>query len=143
MDILYRRMTINDYDSAIALWNSLPGMGLSGADERSEIEKFIKMNTGTCWVAVIGSYLAGTILGGSDGRRGYIYHLAVRTDLQQQGIGKILLAHCLDAFLNAGIQKCHLMVYPDNLAGITFWEKMGWTIRKDVLTMSKELGEDK
>ena len=135
----YRQMKISDYDGAIALWNSLPGMGLSGADQKDEIRKFLEMNPLTCWIAEKNSAVVGTILGGNDGRRGYIYHLAVSTDLQNQGIGKTLLAHCLEAFQKAGIQKCHLMVYHDNHAGISFWDHAGWVIRKDVLTMSKDL----
>lgn len=140
MKTRYRKMEISDYEDAIPLWQSLPGMGLSSADEKPQIKKFLKNNLETCWVAERSGILAGTILGGSDGRRGTIYHLAVRADLQHQGIGKALLARCLSAFKQAGIHKCHLMVYHDNLAGIAFWEHAGWTIREDVLTMSKDLG---
>jgi len=132
-------MNVADYDSALHLWKSLPGMGLSGADERSEIEKFLRKNSETCWVAEKDNRLVGTILGGSDGRRGYIYHLAVQSGLQKIGIGKQLLARCLDAFKKAGIQKCHLLVYHDNTTGIDFWEHAGWVLRKDVLIMSKKL----
>ena len=139
MRITYREMKKNDYEQAIALWESLPGMGLSSADTRPEIENFLSINPHTCWIAKADSRIIGTILGGNDGRRGYIYHLAVQQDLHKQGIGKGLLQRCLDAFAKAGIQKCHLMVYHDNHAGIAFWEHAGWTIRRDVLTMSKEL----
>mgnify|MGYP001003524819 CR=1 FL=1 len=139
MEITYRKMHSNDHSAATALWRSLPGMGLSGADAKAEIEKFLKKNPETCWVAEWGDSLAGTILGGSDGRRGYIYHLAVREDLQKRGIGNGLLTRCLDAFRAAGIQKCHLLVYHDNLAGIAFWEHASWKLREDVLIMSKDL----
>ena len=139
MEITYRRMQINDHGAATALWQSLPGMGLSGADAQAEIEKFLEKNPETCWVAECDDSLAGTILGGSDGRRGYIYHLAVREDLQKRGVGIDLLKRCLDAFKAAGIQKCHLLVYHDNLAGIAFWEHAGWKLREDVLIMSKGL----
>jgi N-acetylglutamate synthase len=137
--MIYREMKLSDYEGAIALWKSLPGMGLSRADEKDEIEKFLNMNPLTCLVAEDNNVIVGTILGGNDGRRGYIYHLAVNKNLQNQGVGKALLGRCLDAFHKAGIQKCHLMVYHDNQAGISFWEHAGWVIRKDVLTMSKDL----
>jgi len=136
---IYRKMTIADYEKAIDLWNALPGMGLSSADEKNEIEKFLVKNPHTCWVAVIENTIVGTILGGNDGRRGYIYHLAVQKKMQKHGVGKALLERCLKAFEVAGIQKCHLMVYCDNREGIAFWEHAGWSVRKDVFTMSKEL----
>jgi len=137
--IQYRNMLIKDYEDALALWKSLPGMGLSNADAKDHIEKFLKKNPHTCWIALCGDDVVGTILGGSDGRRGYLYHLAVHKDLHNQGIGKGLLSRCLSAFKRSGIQKCHIMVYHDNHAGIAFWQHVGWTIRKDVLTMSREL----
>ncbi len=139
LDIKYRKMKISDYENAIALWESLPGMGLSGADTKSQIKKFLDKNPHTCWVAENGGQLTGTVLGGNDGRRGYIYHLAIRQDIQRKGVAKALLSRCLQALANGGIQKCHLMVYHDNFSGIAFWEHNGWSIRKDVLTMSKEL----
>ena len=134
-----RLMRFSDYKDAISLWKSLPGMGLSGADEPEEIHKFLKFNPNTCFVALFKNKLAGTILGGSDGRRGYIYHLAVRGDLQKMGVGRALLNRCLDAFRDAGLQKTHIFVIADNSQGVAFWEKMGWVKRDDILAMSKDL----
>ena len=134
-----RLMRYSDYEDAISLWKSLPGMGLSGADAPEEIQIFLKSNAKTCFAAVDGDQLVGTILGGSDGRRGYIYHLAVRKDRQKTGVGRALLSRCLDAYKKAGLQKAHIFVIADNTEGIAFWEKMGWIRRDDILAMSKDL----
>ena len=37
-----RKMQIADYEQALALWERTPGMGISAAGEREEIEKFLK-----------------------------------------------------------------------------------------------------
>ena len=139
MEINFREMIITDYENAIALWRSLPGIGLSSADEKSEIAKFLNKNPTSCWIAEHDSKLVGTILGGSDGRRGYIYHLAVNQSFQNQRVGKSLLQRCLQTFRKIGIQKCHLLVIPDNTDGIAFWKHARWVLRDDVLVMSKEL----
>jgi len=131
-------MHISDYEQALQLWQTLPGMGLSGADEKENIREFLQKNPRTCFVALKDGNQIGTILGGSDGRRGYIYHLAVQQSEQNKGIGKKLVDLCLDEFKKSGIQKCHVFVISDNAEGIAFWKKVGWQLRDDILVMSKE-----
>ena len=132
-------MQISDYEQAVHLWQSLPGIGLSEADEKDNIRDFLKKNPSTCLVALHDGNLIGTVLGGSDGRRGYIHHLAVQLSEQNKGIGKKLVDLCLNEFKKAGIQKCHIFVISDNEEGIAFWEKIGWQLRDDILVMSKEI----
>ncbi len=136
-DIHIREMRSEDYQEAHDLWNNLPGMGLSSADREEALLAFLMKNPKTCFVVTHNRQLVGTILGGSDGRRGYLYHLAVHQDFQKQGIGAKLLQTCLDALREARIEKCHIFVYTDNLEGQKFWEKQGWQKRDDILVMSK------
>jgi len=139
MAIVIRTMRINDYSGALKLWQSLPGIGLSGADKKEQIQVFLEKNPGNCFVAVEKNEIIGTILGGSDGRRGYLYHLAVNQQQQKQGLGKKLVEECLASLKVLGIQKCHIFVISDNLEGMDFWEKVGWVKRDDILIMSKDL----
>ncbi|HUV15363.1 MAG TPA: GNAT family N-acetyltransferase [Pelolinea sp.] len=139
MAIAIRTMRINDYTGALKLWQSLPGIGLSGADKKEQIQVFLEKNPGNCFVAVEKNEIIGTILGGSDGRRGYLYHLAVNQQQQKQGLGKKLVEECLASLKVLGIQKCHIFVISDNLEGMDFWEKVGWVKRDDILIMSKDL----
>lgn len=132
-------MHLSDYKQALQLWKSLPGIGLSGADEKENIRDFLQKNPSTCFVALRGGDLIGTILGGSDGRRGYIYHLAVQQSERNKGVGKKLVGLCLNEYKKSGIQKCHIFVISDNSEGIAFWEKVGWLLREDILVMSKEI----
>ena len=132
-------MSIEDYTGMIALWQSLEGIGLSGADEQENLAAFIKQNDGTCFVLKENVRVVGTILTGNDGRRGYIYHLAIMPEYQKQGYGKKLVEKALDALKTAGIQKSHIFVISNNQPGIDFWEHIGWTLRDDVLIMSKDL----
>ena len=139
MPISLLPMSIKDFLGMIALWKSLPGIGLSGADEREKLAKFIEKNARTCFVLKTEGRVMGTILGGNDGRRGYIYHLAVEPKYQKYGYGKILVDAILENFKLDGIQKSHIFVISDNREGIDFWQHIGWTLRDDVLIMSKDL----
>lgn len=128
-----------DYEAALALWNRCEGIGLSAADSSCAIRQFLEHNPKTCFVAEEGGQVIGTVLGGSDGRRGYLYHLAVDPGQRQRGIGKQLVDACLDAMKETGIQKCHLMVIDSNLNGQAFWEHAGWQRRQDIVLMSKDV----
>ena len=139
MNYSTRKMHLSDYEQALQLWKSLPGIGLSGADEKENIRDFLQKNPSTCFVALRGGDLIGTILGGSDGRRGYIYHLAIQQSERNKGIGKKLVGLCLNEYKKSGIQKCHIFVISNNSEGIAFWEKVGWLRRDDILVMSKEI----
>lgn len=134
-----RIMKANDYSGALTLWKSLPGLGLSGADNEQEILRFLKNNPKTCFIAQDFGEIIGTVLGGSDSRRGYIYHLAVHKDYQRLGLGKLLSEKCLAAMKAQGLQKCHIFVMSSNSNGLRFWEKLGWLLRKDILVMSRDL----
>lgn len=68
--------------------------------------------------------MVGTVVGGHDAHRG-IQHLAVAASHRNAGIGSQLVALCLDALKNEGIQKSHLMILVENEAGKRFWSNLG------------------
>jgi len=139
MTIQISEMQSKDYTQAFKLWESLPGMGLSSADQEEPLLSFLSKNAGTCFVAQDQGKLIGTILGGSDGRRGYIYHLAVHADYQRHGLGDKLTQECLKALRKKGIEKCHIFVIASNREGMKFWSRIGWKLRDDIVVMSKDL----
>ena len=139
MAIAIRKMISDDYLDAIQLWQSLPGLGLSSADQQDAITRFLEKNPNTCFIALDGEKVIGTVLGGNDGRRGYLYHLAVHLEYQRLGLGRQLSEACLAALKLEGLQKCHIFVISSNFEGLRFWERLGWTLRHDILVLSKDL----
>lgn len=137
MSILYREMTIEDYEQVYSLWEGSAGIGLSDADSRENIAQYLAHNPGMSFVAYEGETLVGAVLCGHDGRRGYLYHLAVRESHQRNGLGGDLVKHCISVLAAQNIQKCHIFVFKDNDEGIQFWEKVGWELRVDLVINSK------
>lgn len=135
MNIIIRPMTIADYDQLRALWLATPGMGLNDLDDSREgIDKYITRNPRTCFVAAEATgKIIGAIMCGHDGRRGYIHHTCVRTNRQSEGIGRALVKTALDALKAEGIHKAALVAFARNKSGNTFWEKMGFTEREDLV----------
>lgn len=135
-----RAFVAADYEAALALWKRCPGVGLSSADERGPILAFLEKNAGLSFTAWAGESLVGTSLCGSDGRRGYLYHVAVDPEFRRKGIGVSLSSASLEALAATGIRKCHLFVIADNENGAAFWRASGWKPRGDIAVFSKELG---
>lgn len=136
--------TPGDYVEALDLWKRTPGMGLSDADSQERIEAFLAANPGLCFVARDGSgRLVGTVLCGSDTRRGYLYHLAVDAASRRQGLGRALAGAVLAALRGQGVDKCHLMVIRGNELGEAFWRAQGWTLRDDIALFSKTIKGEK
>ena len=123
-----------DIAAARALWQATPGVGLSTADEPAALESFLNRIPGTSFVAVSDGRITGTILVGHDGRRGLIHHLAVAADCRRTGLGRRLVEVGLAALHQAGIDKCHLMVFTDNTGGAAFWTSVG-AKRRDELAL--------
>jgi len=137
-----RKMTILDYDAVYALWLSCTGMGLNNLDDSREgIERYLRRNPDTCFVAVKEQKIVGVILSGHDGRRGFIHHTAVHPDCRGQGIGASLVEAALHALRGEGINKVSLVVFERNSSGNAFWEKMGFTAREDLIYRNRALTE--
>ena len=128
-----RKMTIADYDKVYDLWMSCRNMGFNDVDDSREgIEKYLRRNPDTSFVAEDDGLIAGVILGGHDGRRGFIHHACVRESYRHQGIGTKLVDTCLEALKKEGISKVALLVFKYNEAGNGFWEACGFTVREDL-----------
>ena len=128
-----RTMTIHDYEKVYALWMSCKNMGFNDIDDSKEgIARFLERNPNTSFVAIENDELLGIILGGHDGRRGYIYHMSVAENHRKKGIGSSLVEKCLESFKNENISKVALLVFKYNETGNAFWEKQGFILREDV-----------
>src|SRR5437868_4750951 len=125
-----------DYDAVLSLWQSSEGVTLRDVDARAPLIAYLAQHRGLSFVAVDEDAIVGALLVGTDGRRGYLQHLAVAPSHRRLGIGR-KLAECGVAALAArGIDKCHLMVVASNADAIAFWSRLGWTDRSDVRLMS-------
>ena len=135
-----RLMSIDDYEKVYELWMSCVGMGLNNLDDSKEgIDKFLQRNPDTCFVAEADNRIVGVIIVGNDGRRGYIYHTAVNPQYRMQGIAKSLVETAMTALQKDGINKAALVVFDRNETGNAFWEKIGFTVRNDLIYRNKAL----
>jgi ribosomal protein S18 acetylase RimI-like enzyme len=137
----YRLMTIEDYEQAYALW-IICGNGLNDKDDSREgIDKYLKRNPSTSFVATCDGKVVGCILCGHDGRRGIIQHACVSPDCRRMKIGNRLVELALEALKDEGINKVLLVAFKKNEGGNAFWESQGFTLREDLNYRNKALAE--
>ena len=127
-----REMHIEDYESVINLWCQTEGMSIRDADSKESIASYLERNAGLSFVAESDETIVGAVLVGTDGRRGYLQHLAVDTNFRGQKLGCQLVSEAVNALAGLGIPKTHLFVYNDNINAQQFYEKLGWFPRDEV-----------
>ena len=132
-------MTMDHYEQSVALWSHTEGIVMSEADSRSNIERFLDRNAGLSFVCLEEGSVAGTILCGHDGRRGFLYHVVVCEGHRGKGIAKQLVERSLEGLRQAGITKCHLFTVESNEIGNRYWSGTGWERRNGILLYSRNV----
>ena len=129
----------SDYPQVINLWkNAGPGIHLRRSDERDEIIKKLQRDPDLFLVAEINGHIIGSVLGGFDGRRGMIYHLAIDDSYRKKGIGTALMNELENRMKQKGCIRSYLLITRDNLDAVRFYETVGWE-QMDLLIYGKDL----
>ena len=139
MEIQTREFGIDDYDAAIELWDRVEGLDVAEGDDRETIRRFLTQNSGLSRIATKDSKIVGAVLCGHDGRRGYIYHLAVDPAYEGRGLGRRLIDECLAGLKLAGRERANILVGKDNPRGREFWKRCGWEDLDGALPMGRDV----
>jgi ribosomal protein S18 acetylase RimI-like enzyme len=125
MTVAIREFTLADYDTVYALWqNAGDGLGIGRSDTRDESAKKLQRDPDLFLVAEDDCHpeprpersrrgsrrIIGTVIGGDDGRRGMIYHLAVAHAYRGRGISKMLMDEVERRLQAKGCLKAYLLV---------------------------------
>ena len=135
-------MREQDYDDVRALWMTIRGFGIRSLDDsREDVVRFIRRNPTTSVVARADGRIVGSILCGSDGRQGALYHVCVAREYRRRGIGTRMVGYCMERLREMGINKVALIAFASNGVGNAFWKQIGWK-RSDVNYYEFTLNED-
>jgi len=129
-----------DLDRMLDLWSAAGrGIQLGRSDEPEEIRKKLARDPDLLLVAEDNGRLIGAVMGGFDGRRGMVYHLAVAAGERGKGIGRALMAELESRLQAKGCLKYYLLVTKDNPEAVEFYERQGWEVM-DLILMGKVIG---
>ncbi len=132
-EVVISPMIPEDYDEVRDLWLTIRGFGIRALDDsRKDIERFIRRNPTTSVVARADGRIVGSILCGSDGRQGTLYHVCVAKEYRRRRIGTQMVGFCMHQLRIMGINKVSLIAFAKNDIGNAFWNKIGWIRKTDV-----------
>lgn len=137
MPPIIREFREDDYDAVVRIWRAA-GLTIKPSDTLPELRKVRERNPGLFLVAEEEGSVCGAVIGAWDGRRAWIYHLAVLPERQGQGLGRMLMDE-LERRLDAvGATKLNLLVEQGNPRVAEFYRKLGYA-PEHLLFMSKRL----
>lgn len=129
----------DDYDGMLQLWSTMEiGVQVGRSDAPEEIQKKLQRDPDLFLVAEENNEIIGTIIGGFDGRRGMIYHLAVQANMRGKGIGSALLKEVEQRLQVRGCKKCYLLITVENTGAVQFYEQQDWREMKNDRIFGKE-----
>ncbi|MHA2127558.1 MAG: GNAT family N-acetyltransferase [Promethearchaeota archaeon] len=80
------KCSIKFYEEVIQLWRKA-GIGVSSSDSKKEFQRMLQRNPDLCLIGKLEKKILAAVIGGFDGRRGYVHHLAVDPSYQRKGYG--------------------------------------------------------
>jgi ribosomal protein S18 acetylase RimI-like enzyme len=126
-----------DLAAVIALWEACDLTRPWNPPER-DIELCRRSGHGTLFIAETDGRIAGTIMVGHDGHRGWVYYVAVDPARRRGGLGRTLMKHAEDFLAAQGVPKIMLLIRDTNSAVAPFYERLGYRLEPRLL-MTKSL----
>ncbi len=123
------------YKDVVEIWKRT-GISITSSDTKDGLNVMLNRNPDLCLIAKIDEKVIGVIMGGFDGRRGYVHHLAIDPEYQKKGYGTLLIDELIERFQQKRVHKIHLFIEKHNEEVIAFYAKLGWEIRTDLVMMS-------
>jgi hypothetical protein len=104
----------------------------SYADPASVIRQKLALQRELFFVAIGLDGVAGTVMAGYDGHRGWIYSVAVRQRCRRQGVGSALVRHAEVALRALGCPKINLQLFATNHETVAFYQSLGYKIEERI-----------
>src|SRR4051794_29941706 len=127
-----------DAPAVLALWHDVFAYTSPHNQPEASLRRKLAEQPELLFVALADGELVGTVMGGYDGHRGWIYSLAVRPDVRGRGIGTALMRHVEQAFAGRGCPKINLQIMPSNAQAVAFYRGLGFVVEERV-SMGKVL----
>jgi ribosomal protein S18 acetylase RimI-like enzyme len=133
-----REFKIGDYSLVRDLWKTA-GLVIRPGDELEDVKLKLQRDPDLFLVAELEGEIVGSVVGGWDGRRGWIYHLAVKPERQRKGIGARLVHEVEKRLVAKGAKKVNAQVYKSNERSSAFFKAIGYETHADLIMVGKFL----
>ena len=133
-----RTFTMDDFAAVAELWRR-SGLANRPGDGRKDVLMKLERDSCLFLVAQEGSRIIGAVMGAWDGRRGWIYHLAVDPAFRRRGVATKMLREVERRMCTKGVPRVHSMVFDRNAASLSLFEGLGYERQSDLVVFGKTL----
>ena len=133
-----------DSDKVIALWEKAGLLRPWNDPQKDILRKLQEMAVNSYswfWVAEADGVIIAAAMAGYDGHRGSVNYLGVDPDVQQSGIGRVIMQRIEANLIAAGCPKLNLQVRSDNVDVLAFYDRLDYQ-QDATLSLSKRLISD-
>jgi ribosomal protein S18 acetylase RimI-like enzyme len=139
--ITIREFTMDDYPVVHVLWQR-GDLWMRPSDRPEATLLKLTRDPGLFLVACdTDGRVVGVVMGGWDGRRAYVYHLAVAPERRRLGIAASLMDELEERFRRLGALKAKLQILVENEGSKAFFARRGYLLETDCEPWGKELVE--
>lgn len=140
-EIIIREFIVDDYAVVHALWQR-GDLWMRPSDSLEATLLKLERDPDLFLVARdADGEVIGTVMGGWDGRRAYVYHLAVTPERRRRGIADALMDMLEERFRAKGAVKAKLQILVDNDGSRAFFSRRGYVLETVCEPWGKELVE--
>ncbi len=139
--VTIRPMEQTDIPAALRVWQETSARARR-IETHDGLARYVAHNFGLCQVAEQDGTLIGVLIGGHDGRRGFLHHVGVLSPVRRHGVGRALVDNYLAELKEQGIVRMHLLIRQSNAVGLRFWKSYGCRERANTVVISLVLSAD-
>jgi ribosomal protein S18 acetylase RimI-like enzyme len=140
MSLSVRSAVAEDEQAVVALWRACDLV----ASYNDPVDDFRFAKAGSCSDVLVAvddaGEIAGSVMVGHDGHRGWLYYVAAHLVLRGQGVGRCMVQAGEDWLRQRGVVKVQLLVRETNTKVVGFYQHLGFEVAPRVV-MSRWLGK--
>ena len=133
-----REFRIEDYLVVRELWQAA-SLELRPGDEIEDIKLKLQRDPDLFLIAEQDNRIVGSVIGGWDGRRGWIYHLAVSPNYRRKKVGSGLIEELEKRLVSKGARMINAQIHKLNTKSSTFFKAVGYDERSHLIMIGKQL----
>ena len=132
INLIIRQFKEEDTPDVIRLWKKSFPTDPPWNDPQDVVQRKINYQRELFLVGESQSRVVATVLGGYDGFRGWVYHLAVINNKRRSGFGKMMMGAIEKELRQLGCIKMNIQVRSSNQEVILFYKGIGFDIEDHV-----------
>jgi ribosomal protein S18 acetylase RimI-like enzyme len=132
-----RGFKIEDYQEIVSLWKKV-GLAEKGESTKEDFIAQQKVAKDLFLVYEIDGKIAGTVIGGWDGWRAWIYRIAVAPKYQRKGIGSKLISEITKRLVAKRGGRFRALIMSHNDPSKSLFQKTGFKLHEKIILATKD-----